>query len=139
MIGDCSSPETCGICHNCQKPGHRTEDCPEKKLKCTGCILTERLARCFGWSEEVNCPPWSWLEDQIRDRDKILSDSEQKKSVDRWALGIPHNHRSMALFQSIAKIDFEEFGDSFGFKSGGDGDNGETLMYILDVHFERNP
>ena len=25
----------------------------------------------------------------------------------------------------------------FCFKSGGDGDNGEHLMYLLDIHFEQ--
>jgi hypothetical protein len=54
---------------------------------------------------------------------------------ERWEQGIPHDPRSIRLYQSIAKIDWEQCSDSFGFKSGGDGDNGETLMYLLDVHF----
>ena len=57
--------------------------------------------------------------------------------VDRWAQGIPHDPRSEKLFKEIAKIDFEHFSDSFCWKYGGDGDNGETLMYILDVYFEQ--
>lgn len=57
--------------------------------------------------------------------------------TERWEKGIPHDPRSIELYKSIAKIDFEECDDSFCFKSGGDGDNGETLMYLLDVHFER--
>jgi hypothetical protein len=56
---------------------------------------------------------------------------------DRWEKGIPHDPRSITIYKSIEKIDFEENDDSFGFKAGGDGDNGETLMYLLDVHFER--
>lgn len=55
---------------------------------------------------------------------------------DRWALGEHHDSRSIALYKRIEEIDFEHFGDSFCFKSGGDGDNGETLMYILDIIFE---
>lgn len=51
------------------------------------------------------------------------------------ASGIPHSPRSVALYESIAKIDFEYGGDHFNFKSGGDGDNGEHLMYLLDIHF----
>ena len=56
---------------------------------------------------------------------------------ERMAQGSPHDLRSEKLYASLAKIDFEECSDSFGFKSGGDGDNGEILMYILDVHFDR--
>lgn len=54
-----------------------------------------------------------------------------------WENGVPHDPRSVAIYDSISKIDYEENGDEFGFKSGGDGDNGETLMYLLDVHFSR--
>lgn len=55
----------------------------------------------------------------------------------RWEDGIPHDPRSVELYKSIADIAWTEFDDAFCFKSGGDGDNGEALMYILDVHFER--
>jgi hypothetical protein len=60
------------------------------------------------------------------------------KSCDkgRWEAGIPHHHDSVALYKLIEHTDFEHFNDSFCFKSGGDGDNGETLMYILDTIFE---
>ena len=55
---------------------------------------------------------------------------------DRWEQGIDHDPRSHALYTAIAKIDFEECDDSFQFSSGGDGDNGETLMYLLDLYYE---
>lgn len=58
---------------------------------------------------------------------------------DRWEQGIPHDRRSVEIYRAIAEIDFNEAGDSFGFKSGGDGDNGETLMYLLDCYFARRP
>jgi hypothetical protein len=54
----------------------------------------------------------------------------------RWEQGIEHDPRSVELYKAIAKIDYEECSDSFCFKSGGDGDNGETLMYLLDLYFE---
>lgn len=54
---------------------------------------------------------------------------------ERYDRGIPHNPRSIELYRSIAKLDFEEGGDVFCFKSGGNGDNGEHLMYLLDMHF----
>ncbi len=72
----------------------------------------------------------SWVMPKIR-RGKMTS-----KINTRWELGIPHDPRSIAIYTGIAKIDVEECGDTFGFKSGGDGDNGETLMYLLDVYFE---
>ncbi len=57
--------------------------------------------------------------------------------TERWEQGIPHDPRSIALYKALAQIDFEQCDDYFCWKSGGDGDNGETLMYQLDVYFER--
>ncbi len=57
--------------------------------------------------------------------------------ADRWQQGIPHDSRSIELYTAIADIDFKENDDHFCFKSGGDGDNGEALMYLLDVYFAR--
>jgi hypothetical protein len=54
----------------------------------------------------------------------------------RWESGTPHDPRSVAIYKSVAALDFAEGSDSFCFKSGGDGDNGEHLMYLLDLHFE---
>ena len=56
---------------------------------------------------------------------------------ERWERGIRHDPRSIAAYRDIADIDFHQCGDFFGFKSGGDGDNGEHLMYLLDMHFAR--
>jgi hypothetical protein len=55
---------------------------------------------------------------------------------ERWERGIPHHLKSMELFKFISDMDFEHGGDLFCFKSGGDGDNGEALMYYLDEYFE---
>lgn len=54
---------------------------------------------------------------------------------ERWGQGIDHNPKSIALFKALEKLDLEN-GDYFCFKSGGDGDNGEHLMYLLDIYFE---
>ncbi len=54
---------------------------------------------------------------------------------ERWEKGIPHDPRSIALYEFIAEYDATFLDDSFYWKSGGDGDNGETLMYILDEYF----
>ena len=56
---------------------------------------------------------------------------------ERWEKGIPHRPESVKLYEFIEKLDFDECEDSFGFKSGGDGDNGETLMYLFDEYFEQ--
>jgi len=62
----------------------------------------------------------------------------------RWEDGTPHHPKSLELFKHLADIDFKYCDDYFCWKSGGDGDNGETLMYEMDSYFEtldktRNP
>lgn len=54
---------------------------------------------------------------------------------ERWEQGIPHHPKSEEIVKAITEIDFEN-GDYFCFKYGGDGDNGEHLMYLLDIYFE---
>lgn len=54
----------------------------------------------------------------------------------RWEQGIPHHPKSIELFESIQDIDYVFGDDSFHWKSGGDGDNGEQLMYLMDIHFD---
>ena len=54
----------------------------------------------------------------------------------RWEEGIDHHPSSVALYKAIAKIDFDSGGDYFQWSSGGDGDNGEHLMYEMDIYFE---
>lgn len=55
----------------------------------------------------------------------------------RWLAGTDHHPKSQELFKSLADIDFKLGGDYFCWKNGGDGDNGEHLMYEMDIHFER--
>ena len=38
--------------------------------------------------------------------------------------------------EHIVALDFELNNDYFCWKTGGDGDNGEILMYLLDIFFE---
>jgi hypothetical protein len=56
---------------------------------------------------------------------------------ERWEAGIEHDPRSVEIFKSIADIDYNDNNDHWCWKSGGDGDNGENLMYLLDEHFQR--
>lgn len=51
----------------------------------------------------------------------------------RWEAGTPHHPKSEALYKLIDAIDFKLNGDSLGLTAGGDGDNGESLMYALDI------
>ena len=47
-----------------------------------------------------------------------------------------HDPRSVKLYEFVSQLDFNEANEAFGFVSGGDGDNGEHLMYLLDCYFE---
>jgi len=58
--------------------------------------------------------------------------------IDRWQEGVDHEPEADALARWIGDMDFEHFGDSFCLKFGGDGDNGETLAYILDALIEND-
>lgn len=49
---------------------------------------------------------------------------------------IPHDPRSEKLAKSLSDIDWEN-GGILDLRFGGDGDAGEHLMYLLDVHFAR--
>lgn len=54
---------------------------------------------------------------------------------ERWKNGIPHDPRSEEIYGILAEADIR-FGDGyFEWSSGGDGDNGEVLMFMLDSYF----
>ena len=55
---------------------------------------------------------------------------------DRWGDGTEHHTMSKRLMEFLSEHDFNEYGDYFCWKYGGDGDNGETLMYQMDAFFE---
>lgn len=56
--------------------------------------------------------------------------------IDRWSNGIEHHPKSIKLMKFLEEHDLKDYSDYFGWKVGGDGDNGETLMYQMDVFFE---
>jgi len=56
----------------------------------------------------------------------------------RWEQGIEHHRRAIDVFSDIENSDWYFGDDSFGWKSGGDGDNGENLLYSLSVWYELN-
>lgn len=54
----------------------------------------------------------------------------------RWEEGIPHHPKAKQAVQAIALIDNLFQNDSLDISMGGDGDNGEAMMYCLDIYFE---
>lgn len=55
---------------------------------------------------------------------------------DRWSEGIDHHPMSQALMTFLREHDYKNYGDYFDWKMGGDGDNGEALMFEMDPFFE---
>lgn len=54
----------------------------------------------------------------------------------RWEEGIDHDPRSEEIIRAMAKLDVAIGGDALWINIGGDGDNGEHMMYLLDCYFE---
>ena len=55
--------------------------------------------------------------------------------IDNYGFSKEHNPKSREIYNFISEVDFAN-GDAFCFKCGGDGDNGEMLMDLLDKYFE---
>ncbi len=56
--------------------------------------------------------------------------------LNRWEEGIEHHPMSERLVRFLAEHDLKDYNDHFCWKIGGDGDNGESLMYQMDAFFE---
>ena len=56
--------------------------------------------------------------------------------VDRWGEGISHHPMSERLMDFMKDHDSIDYNDAFEWKIGGDGDNGENVMYQMDAFFE---
>ncbi len=70
-----------------------------------------------------------------------MSQYEQAKKLGiaeahRWLVGTPHHKMSTKLMDFLKEHDCNEYHDHFDWKLGGDGDNGEILMYQMDAFFE---
>jgi len=50
--------------------------------------------------------------------------------------GVPHHPEAENIFELLKESDLAFGNDHFGWKSGGDGDNGEGLMYSLSILLE---
>lgn len=60
-----------------------------------------------------------------------------KSLQERMKTGEIHDDRSVLLYEFISELDSNENGDTLGLTSGGEGDNGEILMYLFDCYFEK--
>jgi len=70
-----------------------------------------------------------------------MSDYSRAKELgltnkNRWEDGIDHHPMSVRLMDFLALHDYHDYNDFFCWKKGGDGDNGEELMYEMDAFFE---
>ena len=54
----------------------------------------------------------------------------------RWSEGIEHHPESIKLMKEMQEVDLAN-DLAFDLKTGGDGDNGELLMFIMDIVFEQ--
>ena len=54
---------------------------------------------------------------------------------ERWEKGVPHHPEAERIMELLQTSDWL-FDDYFDWNTGGDGDNGETLMYSLSVLLE---
>ena len=52
--------------------------------------------------------------------------------AERWEKDIPHKPEAEKLVHLISKMDWDMNGGELDIRVGGDGDTGETLMFILD-------
>ena len=72
--------------------------------------------------------------------EQILADCERfgiETDVNkRWEDGIDHHPKSHEVFELVKDGDWLFNDDRFCWKQGGDGDNGEDVMYSLDIMFE---
>ena len=58
-------------------------------------------------------------------------------NIDRWEEGIEHHPKSLELMKFLEEHDLYDYDDYFCWKVGGDGDNGEFLMFEMDAYFEQ--
>ena len=54
---------------------------------------------------------------------------------ERWEQGIEHDPRSEEIVRAMARLDWEHYNGALDIRCGGDGDNGESMMYLLDYYF----
>jgi len=118
------------ICPKCKGTGRQEwGHCDLVEMECGICDGYGRVIAVDG----------KWV--GYKEKKKNLTDYEKAKelgltNIDRWGEGVEHHPKSIRLIAFLIEHDFEDYCDYFCWKSGGDGDNGETLMYQMDAFFE---
>lgn len=54
----------------------------------------------------------------------------------RWEEGMDHHPESETVIGAMALVDFKLCGLCLDISTGGDGDNGESMMFMLDIFYE---
>jgi len=72
----------------------------------------------------------------MRNNTRFTQILENEQRINRWEQGVKHHPKSLELMQFLSEIDYHNYGDYFNWNMGGDGDNGETLMFQMDAYFE---
>lgn len=69
---------------------------------------------------------------------KAVVEAMGRLGLEDGAYGMAKSHTAEAqrIMEFLEFADYSFFGDGFCFKSGGDGDNGEAIMDLLDLYFE---
>lgn len=62
---------------------------------------------------------------------------DHPKKIENYGFAKLHDPRSKNMYDFFNTTDLAN-GDAFGLKSGGDGDNGEMLMDLLDVYWKQH-
>jgi hypothetical protein len=62
---------------------------------------------------------------------------DYKQEAKRWEDGVPHHPLSVKLMKWMMDVDLNAYNDSLCLKMGGDGDETEHLMFLMDGFFER--
>jgi hypothetical protein len=90
----------------------------------------------------VRCYIINYSGNGMSDEIKIISEKKKLPAIiqtididTRWEDGIQHDPRSKEIVEWLADYDWKFCDGCFDWKVGGDGDNGETLMYELDEYF----
>lgn len=61
--------------------------------------------------------------------------SIETQPIKDYGFAKPHDKRSVRMYDFIGRLDFIN-GAGLDLKSGGDGDNGEMLMDLLDAYWK---
>lgn len=72
----------------------------------------------------------------MENKDYELAKELGNTTKKRWEEGMDHHPMSMRIMEFLMEHDFKDYDDYFCWKKGGDGDNGESLMYQMDAFFE---